>query len=173
MRSIVLILAAVLTSGCVGNIVVKEQPATLQSGTLLAHVTVHDLRAPGIAAGTREAAFGVPMGNVTFDPPEAQLIKSMLEVELTKYLVANGVNEPRNYDCDLVEFEVFTNTTPLYWDVVARIRVTVKSGSKQIALEGTKTERTYVWPGEGVIRNVVDGALKQIADKVPVQAKDF
>jgi hypothetical protein len=126
-------------------------------------VKVNDLRTPGVAASKREAAFGVPMGNITFDPPEAQVVKNLLEVELTKILRQKGIQSQQDYVCDLVEFGVNTNTTPLYWDVIGRILLVLKQNGKEYNLFGKHMERTYAWPGESIIEKVVDESLKQIA----------
>lgn len=163
MRSIVVILLCGLVAGCVSDLAVRMQPHELQNGNLLAQVKVNDLRAPGIAASKREAAFGVPMGNITFDPPEAQQVKNLLEVELTRLLRERGIQSQRDYVCDLVEFGVNTDTTPLYWDVIGWVRLVLKHSGREYNLLGTHTERTVVWPSESVIAKVVDESLKQIA----------
>lgn len=58
-------------------------------------------------------------------------------------------------------FGVHTVTTPLHWDVVGAIRLTLKRDGREQTLAGTHTERTYLWPGEGVIRRVVQESLRQ------------
>ena len=97
----------------------------------------------------------------------------MLEAELTKALRAKGAQAARDFSCDLVEFGVNTNTTPLYWDVVGRVHVVVKSGGAETPLLGTHTVRTFVWPGEDIIRSVVDESLRQVAAGVPRVAGAF
>jgi hypothetical protein len=162
MRKAIILMAVGMLAGCAGDVTVRTQPYTLQAEKSLARVTVNDLRASGAAASKRET-FGVPMGNIRFDPPEAQMVKGLLESELTKLLTEQGVQTPRVYTCDMVEFGVTTNATPLYWDVVGRVQLTLKSGSGERSLLGTHTERTYVWPGEDLIRKVVEESLSQIA----------
>jgi len=163
MKYLVLMTLCAFLSGCAGNVVVKMPRQEVQNGNLLARVKVNDLRTPGVAASKREAAFGVPMGNITFDPPEAQVVKNLLEIELTKILIEKGIQSQQDYVCDLVEFGVNTNTTPLYWDVIGRIQLVLKQDGKEYNLFGTSTERTYAWPGESIIKKVVDESLKQIA----------
>lgn len=103
------------------------------------------------------------MGNITFDPPEAQLVKNLLEKELTKLLRGKGILTQQDYVCDVVEFGVNTHTTPIYWDVIGRIRLVLKHNGKEYNLFGTHTERTYIWPGERIITNVVEQSLDKIA----------
>lgn len=164
MRYIIVFTLCGILVGCMGNITVRMQQYELQNvaGALLAEVKVNDLRSPGIAASTREAAFGVPMGNVIFDPPETKLIKNALEIELTKLMKEKGIQTKKEFSCDVLEFGVNTNTTPLYWDVIGRIRLVLKQSGKEYNLFGMHTERTYVWPGETIIKKTVDEAFKKI-----------
>jgi hypothetical protein len=162
MKYLVLITLYSFLVGCAGHVTVKIPLQEVQNGNLLARVKVNDLRTPGVASSTREAAFGVPMGNITFDPPEEQIVKNLLEVELTKILREKGIQSQQDYVCDLLEFGVNTDTTPLYWDVIGRILLVLKQNGKKYNLFGKHLERTYVWPGESVIKKVVDESLQQI-----------
>jgi len=162
MKYLVLITLFSFLVGCTGHVTVKMPLQEVQNGNLLARVKVNDRRTPGVAASTREAAFGVPMGNITFDPPEAQIVKNLLEVELTKILREKGIQSQQDYVCDLVEFGVNTDTTPLYWDVIGRILLILKQNGKKYNLFGEHLERTYAWPGESIIKEVVDESLQQI-----------
>ena len=162
MKHLLLITLYSFLVGCAGHVTVKIPLQEVQNENLLARVKVNDLRTPGVAASTREAAFGVPMGNITFDPPEEQIVKNLLEVELTKILREKGLKSQQDYVCYLVEFGVNTDTTPLYWDVIGRILLVLKQNGKEYNLFGKHVERTYAWPGEGIIKEVVDESLQQI-----------
>lgn len=159
-----IIILCSLFIGCATEMTVRVQPRDFgaATGDLLAQVQVNDLRAPGTASSKREAAFGVPMGNINFDPKESQLVKNVLEVELTKLLREKSTQAKQHYSCDITEFGVNTNTTPLYWDVIGRIRLVLKQDGKEYILFGTHTERTFVWPGEAIIKKVVDESFNQI-----------
>jgi len=135
-------------------------------GDLLAQVKVNDLRAPGVAASKREAAFGTPMGNITFQPREAELVKSLLEVELTRLMQEKGISARQDFVCEIQEFGVNTITTPVYWDVVGRIRLVMKKDGKEYDLAGTATERTFVWPGEELVRKVIQASLSDIVPQL-------
>lgn len=176
MKALFVPLLVVLCAGCVSsNVVVKMSPpgGPEDAGKpSLAEVQIKDLRQPGVASSTREAAFGVPMGNVSFDPPEAQLVRQTLEFELTKRLREKGSVEKRLYTCDIAEFGVNTVTTPLYWDVVSRVRLVLKRNGKEYPLSATSTERTFVWPGEPIIRRVVEDSLKQVASGLTPAVED-
>ncbi len=167
MKYLFIIFISFMLIGCasVSNITIKmplPQSETDDQKINLADVKVNDLREPGFAASKREAAFGVPMGNITFEPPESQLIKAIIEKELSNLLNERGIKSKQIYMCDLIEFGVNTNTTPLYWDVIGRIRLTLKHSGKKYNLFGTYNKRTYSWPGEKIIMEVVDESIKQI-----------
>ena len=165
-------IAAVLVataSGCAGDVVVRMPPPAREAGTTdaaLANVMVLDTRRPGVAASTRES-MGQPMGNVTFDPPEAQLVKAELEAELSRLMAAKGVNRRETFSVALTEFGVNTDSTPLYWDCIARISVVLKHGTREFPLTGSGTQRTYAWPGEEVLRKAVSDAFEQLKAGLP------
>ena len=101
------------------------------------------------------------MGNVTFDPPERQLVKDALEAAFSRQPAPQS-SEP--YVCDIIEFGVNTNTTPLYWDVVGVIRLKLRKNGREQDLFGTHTERTYAWPGADIIARVVQESLRKAVE---------
>ncbi len=160
------ICSGVLLGGCASNAVTVSIPSEAVLPTALAHVRVRDMRSFKGSASQREAAFGVPMGYVNFDPPEATLVKNLLENQLSALLRQSGVTTPQDFTCDMTEFRVTTKATMLYWDVVGHIRLILKHGSQTLTLYGTDGTRTYVWPGKEVIAKVIDGSLAQIAKEI-------
>lgn len=159
MKSILAIILTGILVGCASsNITVRVPSPTPATTSSTVKVQVNDLRTPGVAASTREAAFGVPMGNVTFDPPEKQLVKEALEAALSRQPPSKS-NEP--YTCDIIEFGVNTKTTPLYWDVVGVVRLKLRHDGHEQDLSGTHTERTYLWPGEKIIGSVMQESLRK------------
>jgi hypothetical protein len=176
MRYILLIAASCLIFGCMSSLVtVKNQPSEYQNftGEKLALVTITDKRAPGVAASTREAAFGTPMGNITFNPPEAEQVKTFLEVELTKLMKAKGLSSRKEYSCEIIEFGVNTKATVLYWDVIGSIQLVLKGGNKEYKLIGTGTDRTYVWPGDKIITKVINESFNQMIPELNQVAADM
>ena len=161
--SVAAIFVACVT-GCAGDVVVRMPPMAQEKGAAassLATVTVLDSRRPGVAASKRES-LGTPMGNVTFEPAEAQLVKQDLEAELSRLMTAKGITRNESFSALLTEFGVNTQSSALYWDCVARISVVLKHGTKEFPLTGTGTERTYTWPGEEVLRKAVTKAFEQL-----------
>ena len=161
--SLVAIVVAGVT-GCAHDVVLRMQPPVAQqTGTTgsLATVTVLDTRQPGVASSKRES-LGTPLGNITFDPPEAQLVKQDLEAELSRLMAAKGITRKETFSALLTEFGVNTQSTALYWDCVAKISLVLKHGNQEFPLTGTGTERTYSWPGEEVLRKAVVKAFEEL-----------
>lgn len=173
MRQFLLIMACSLLAGCIGDISVRIDTSHLHTSDLLAQVEVNDRRPAGIAASKREGAFGTPMGNITFNPPEVQLVKRILEHELTKVMRNRGVMTRQDYTCDIIEFGVNTDTTPVYWDVFGRVRLELKHNGNRYNLFGTHTERTYLWPGESIITNVIERSLEETVADLDLTMKNM
>jgi hypothetical protein len=159
---LVLIALCGLLFGCIGNVNVRINDLQNAGDNLLAQVKVNDQRAPDSILSKREAAFGTPMGDITFNPPEPKMVGNMLEIELTKLMREKGIQTKKDFSCDLMEFAVSTKATPLYWDLLGRIRLVLKQNGKEYSMVGKQTERTYVWPSETLITKVVEESLGQI-----------
>ena len=137
-------------------------------------VTVHDLRWKIHADGTREAAFGVSMGDLQFSPPAPIIVRQRLEFELDRIAASHGATQKRAFACDLIRFDVRTDTSPLYWDVVATISlVLTESGRDSIRLSSTATQRTWTWPGASVIQQSVSLALDSLTTQLNARAKEL
>ena len=144
-----------------GSIVVKMQAQKFPDDGLLASVKVNDLRTPGVAASEREWSFGVK-DTIVFDPPEPELVKNLLEAELTKLLREKGVRLQQEYVCDIIEFGANTKPTLLYFEITGNVRLVLKHNGKQYYLSGAHTEKDFIWPGVNLIKKVVDESFKQI-----------
>jgi hypothetical protein len=78
---------------------------------------------------------------------------------------------------DIRTFWTHTNTTALYWDVIANIEVAVTVGSggsdqaeKQTSFACKTTQRTYVWPSLELVSEVLDACLVELMAKVGADA---
>lgn len=165
MKYLVIVTLFSLLAGCssMKDITVKMPLLEVKKDNILALVKVNDQRPPGVAASRRKTALNLPMGDITFDPPEVQLVKNLLEVQLTKILREKGIQSPQNFVCDIKEFGVNTkNATLFYWDVVGRIRLILTQGRKKYQLSEQRMERTYVWPSKAFIKRVTEETLEAI-----------
>ena len=77
-------------------------------------------------------------------------------------MAAKGIVRNETFSALLTEFGVNTQSSPLYWDCVARISVVLKHGTNEFPVTGAGTERTYAWPGEEVLRKAVIKAFEEL-----------
>jgi hypothetical protein len=124
--------------------------------------------------GERFAAFGVSMGDVYFYRPVKAYVSDMVADDLRAAGHAvneSGEGQPLSIDID--QFWITTETTALYWDIVADIRISVglgptagKAVDRSKAFSCHATERTYVWPTEELFDKVLDRCLVTLMDGV-------
>ncbi|WP_455370802.1 YajG family lipoprotein, partial [Petrachloros mirabilis] len=133
--------------------------------------------------GLREAAFGVSMGDVHLAQKPADVIQRALRDDLMAagYRVVDS-GEDLIVVGHLRKFWVYTDTTPLYWDVIGEIEFEVAVRPSTQIQEGLsktfacrESERTYVWPSATILGNVLDSCLadmmlKARADNIWKQA---
>jgi hypothetical protein len=125
--------------------------------------------------GERDAAFGVDMGDVYFASEPGELLRQTVAGGLTAagHQVVENANVVVVGDYEL--FSVRTKTTPLYWDVVATIRTTLRvegapdSERRSYAVERSK--RTYKWPSKEIMEQVVVDALSELQRQVQTDAE--
>lgn len=124
--------------------------------------------------GKSTAAFGVPMGNIRFEPSPATLLGQAVisEIKAAGHTVTEGVDGTQITGA-IVEFETHTDTTLLYWDVIGSLAVSLQimgaRGSNPGALLDYRArcmERTYIWPSETVIAGVMSKCLNDFANKL-------
>lgn len=159
--------AATVTIGCVGHITVVVPPHQAESGSALGaapptRVSVKVLPAVGATAGgRREAAFGVPMGDVSFSPGAVESVQRALESELEEAGHRIVDDSPQvAFVAHVKHFGVRTNTTPLYWDVIAQVAVELAPIFGQYDAECV--DRTYVYPGKSLIAALMSDCLANV-----------
>lgn len=183
---ILLVFITVFLTACAGNITVKPnyQPPT-KAVTLLASMPSlkikimnfedkREQRAEPILIGRREAAFGVPLGDVFTERPIFQIIRDATITEFMRgghSVVAD--HEDISIKGQIRKFWVGTEVTPLYWDVVGEISIVLEvqppTGEKFILLgpyRSRNVERTYTNPGKGIITRVLDASLQSVMDSM-------
>lgn len=175
-----------LLTACAGNITVKPdyQPQAKADTPLASEPALkikllnfedkREQRTEAILIGRRQAAFGVPMGDVFSDRPIFEIIRDAVKTELTR----NGHsivtdNEDIVMKGEIRKFWVGTDVTALYWDVIGEVSilVEVKHPSGMAILlgpySGKNVERTYVNPGEEIVTRVLikslDGVMLSIS----------
>lgn len=129
-----------------------------------------DSREERARIGERTAAFGVSMGSVFFDRQVPAFLNEAVASDLLgagHEITVEGTGRPVHLD--VVKFWTHTNTTALYWDVIANIEVGVSVGSES-GDEDVRTaeftceqeKRTYVWPSLDLVTEVMDACLVEL-----------
>jgi hypothetical protein len=176
LRKFAVLMAAGVLAGCASEqVMVRLDSAVAQalpSSQPLATVKLIDTRRPGVATSKRET-LGMPMGTIVFEPPEASILKRRLEFDLTQLLRQRGDTTPQSYECEVRELGVNTNSTPLYWDLIGVAHIVLRSNGRVHELTGTGSERTFVWPGEAVIRDAFYGSLNDLSAKLRLVAAEL
>ena len=124
------------------------------------------------AEGTREAAFGVPMGTVDFYPSVEQIFQDVIEVEFQRAghtLVSE--DQPVTLSINVLTFEVATDTTPLYWDIIGRavIELEIEKPDRKPTTHNYASmcqDRTYVFPSGKLIQEVMKNCIADCAAKL-------
>ena len=124
--------------------------------------------------GERSAAFGVSMGSVFFDRNVPAFVQEAIGAELigAGHLLTNdGTGRP--VSINVINFWTHTNTTALYWDVIANIEigVSVREGDaedllKRAAFSCETSRRTYVWPSLELVSEVIDECLETLMEDI-------
>jgi uncharacterized lipoprotein YajG len=178
--AIILVACAGRPGGPVTLNVTAPQPSVIDTARLgsATPITLRWIRHAAdtsLRAGERDAAFGVDMGDVYFASEPGELLRQTVAGGLT----AAGHHVVENADVMVVgDYELFsvrTKTTPLYWDVVATIRTTLRvegapqSERRSYAVERSK--RTYKWPSKAIMEQVVADALSELQRQVQTDAE--
>lgn len=133
---------------------------------------IKDIRILDRAEGTREAAFGVHMSTVEFYPSVEDIFKDVIKAEFQRAghtLVSEA--QPITLSATVLAFDVATDTTPLYWDIIGKAMIELKI--KRADLKKTKhnyssmcQERTYIFPSGELIQKVMKCCIADFAHKL-------
>lgn len=124
--------------------------------------------------GERTAAFGVGMGEVHLNRPVSTALCEALADDLlyAGYRIVDAGEDIR-VESVVSKFWVHTDTTPLYWDIVAEIALTLvvesaMTGGQEAPKEFDcrAVERTYVWPSENLLGKTLDVCLGDMMGKL-------
>ena len=135
---------------------------------------VRDARtdAVGSLIGQRTTIGNISMGDVEMSPPPTDAMARLLRTEFTRmgYDIVNS-GPQFTVAAQLRKFRVVTPATALYWDINGSIELDVtvaaQDGKKHAAsYVAACTDRTYVYPGEEIIRKVVAGCVRDIGAKL-------
>lgn len=135
---------------------------------------VRDMRgdAVGNLIGERTTIGNISMGNIELNPLPTDVIAQLLKAEFTQmgYGVVNSAQQ-FTVSARLRKFQVVTPATAVYWDINGTIELdlaaTAQGGKAHDAhYVVTCTDRTYAYPSEEIIRNVVSACVGNLGSKV-------
>lgn len=151
-----------------------KEPA--RDGLAVRIASVSDARTERGRIGVREAAFGVPMGDVHLSRHVPDAVREALIDDLW----AGGVRvvesgEDAVVEASVLRFWIGTDTTPLYWDVVGEIEIALTltppgapEGQRIFACR--QVQRTWVWPSAALAGRVLDACLAELGKKLRADA---
>jgi len=119
--------------------------------------------------GERHAAFNVSMGDIYTNRDVAAYFTEAVQNEL----LASGnklTDNPKDITIsgDIMKFWIGTDTTPLYWDIIGEIELTLNVVSPETSksirklYKATSTERTYIWPSQKLVEEVVSESVRKL-----------
>jgi len=103
------------------------------------------------------------MGRIALTPPTPDLVKAIVQAQADEVLTRRGITAPQTVLCGIRRFDITTPATVFYWDVNAKIELVLRVRGEDRTVLGLASERTFVWPSEGLIARVTTEALRQAA----------
>jgi len=126
--------------------------------------------------GERFAAFGVSMGDIHMARDPADFLREALGDDLRAAghrVAAEGDGAASEVSGELLRFWVRTETTALYWDVVAEIELRLSlrppasagaasTSPRSVTHACEHRERTYTWPSKSLVERTLDACLADL-----------
>ncbi len=137
-----------------------------------AKIEVTDIRKE--AELERTTIGGISMGRILLEPPEAELIREIVEAK-TDILLASWPESqtPPTILCGIRVFEIETPATVVYWDINTNVELVLRADGEDRTVSGAATERTWVWPTQTIIERVTNEALKQLAGELQIALEEL
>jgi len=130
-------------------------------------VQTRDMRTDRGRIGTREAAFGVSMGDVFFAREVPDYVSEAVADQLRAAGHTVGASDAPPVRIDLSKFWLHTDTTMLYWDVVAEVAMDVSLGDAPARhVDCRAVERTYIYPTDHLLGSVLDQCFTELMGKL-------
>jgi len=125
----------------------------------------------GSMIGERTTIGAVSMGSIEMEPVPTAVMAQVLKAELKGMGFTIVDSGELRVGAQLTKFQVTTPATPIYWDMngVVELDVTATGpgGRKHVAQYAAKcTDRTYVFPSQELITNVVSACVREIGAKI-------
>lgn len=171
-----LLLAACASNDTLQGVTVDIDPAAVIPGVhaaaARANVEITDLR--GQPTQERTTIGNISMGQIVIRPPEAELVRYIVETKANEILAGQPADGPRaRIVVGIRAFQVTTPATALYWDVMTRVDLVLRVDGRDRSASGVASERTYTWPGKELIERVTTQALQQAARETDTALREL
>jgi hypothetical protein len=123
-------------------------------------VEVTDIRRE---AAMERTALGVSLGKIDLQPPAQELVRAVVQAKADEVIARQGTADPQTVLAGIRAFDVTTPSTPLYWDIEAKIELVLRVRGRDRVVVASATDRTFVWPSQELIAGVTTEALKRLA----------
>lgn len=128
--------------------------------------------AVGSLIGERTTIGSVSMGSIELSPLPTDVMAQLLNIEFAR--MGYGVGDAAaqfTIGAQLRKFQVVTPATIAYWDINGAIDLDLAAAARdgktyQASYAATCTDRTYIFPSQDLIRNVVAACVGSIGAKV-------
>jgi hypothetical protein len=137
-------------------------------------VAMSDRRSQTWRIGERYAAFGISMGDVYFFRHVPEFLRQSLADELSA-MGHRIVDSDEDFTVvgELQKFWIYTDTTPLYWDIISDIQVKLAIQPQKAAFPPVeheyackKSDRTYVWPTSTLLGKVLGECMDELMQHI-------
>jgi hypothetical protein len=166
-RAAALVAAIPLLAACVTpgekvavSIDTKEVVGRAAEAPRRARVEVTDIRK---SAEMERTALGVSLGPIDLRPPVPELVRAIVQAKADEVVSRQGIADPPVVLVGIRVFDIATPSTPLYWDINAKIEIVLRARGQDRTVTAAATDRTFVWPSEELISKVTTEALKSLA----------
>lgn len=180
--AIVILILVTACAGTAGDVIVDipahkpPQGTSALSGVPPAVIDIGDFRRsvetgvlPG-RIGERKTIANISLGMVTVQPTPGRLVRDAFKAELEAAGHRSASSAASvSIDGEVKRFDLRTDVTALYWDVIFSVDVSVRI--RNGAVEGKAdysavcTERTYAWPGGDLIARLVTKCIGDLSGK--------
>jgi hypothetical protein len=125
-----------------------------------AKVEVTDIRKEAVMERT---ALTASLGKIELRPPAPELVRMVVQAKADEVIARQRIAEPQTVLCGIRVFDIATPSTPVYWDIDARIEIVLRVRGRDRTITASATDRTFVWPSEALITGVTTEALRRLA----------
>jgi outer membrane protein assembly factor BamE (lipoprotein component of BamABCDE complex) len=107
---------------------------------------------------------GDEISRITFIPSETEIVKIIVETELTEALAALKISHATEFSCELNTFEIHNTATAVSFDFVCEIDFELIQDTNRYHITATKDHRAYRVPEGKFISKLITGCFEDMDD---------